>query len=836
MASPQLLKNMEQAMQVELKMGCFDTAVMGGFSNFILKTARSIRDGQANEWVDEQVKAIMANLIQSFANYPELSRAERRNLVTKAADITKQVLAATKNQAPAEKLPPAAKKPLVAKQSNLEKQPPLVKQPPVEKQSPVEKKAPAAKAARQLAELPLQYLKNIGPKRAQLLYKMGIYNAMDLLYHFPRRYEDRSNLKPFSRLNHGEVETARGTVLGVQDIKPRRGLTITKAALRDGTSTGYAVWFNQPFVKKQFKIGDELIITGKVDRKFGAVQVAVADFEVNDDTDDPTHVGRIVPVYPTTEGMPVKVLRTIIKGLLDQDLQALEDPLPTTLIDRFGFPGLHTALQNIHFPDTVDEAEQARHRLAFEELLVLQIGLAKIKSTQHGLVKGISHKKSGPLMERFSSSLPFPFTNAQKRVTRDIFKDMEGPHPMNRLLQGDVGSGKTVVAAAALVKAVESGYQGVLMAPTEILAEQHYAGLRELFDPLEVKVVLLTGSTPKKEREALLQDIAEGRVDVIIGTHALIQDEVDFHRLGVAVTDEQHRFGVRQRATLQKKGQAPDVLVMTATPIPRTLAMTVYGDLDVSVIDELPPGRQPIKTMWVTEGKRQKMYEFIRKQVREGRQTYYVCPLVEESEKLDVEAAIEMAERLATQVFPDLRIGLLHGRVKAADKERVMQAFRQGELDILVATTVIEVGVNVPNATVMVIEDAERFGLAQLHQLRGRVGRGSHQSYCLLLSDPKTDEGKARMQIMQAYSDGFKIAEEDLKLRGPGDFFGTRQSGLPDLKVADILKDVKLLERARQTAMEIITRDVNLELPEHQLLKKLVVERFKNKYQFINIS
>lgn len=802
-----ILQNMAQAMQVELKMGCLDTAVMGGFSTFIIKCAQKACDSCENELARHNLTV----LVPLFREYVAKDKEERKKMVEYGLTVLGQVKAAVNAEAGGER----KEKPPVVEQVNGR-----------ETEKPVNDA---------LENQSLQYLKNIGPKRVRLLNKLGIYSITDLFYYIPRRYEDRSQLKPFYMLAHGETETASGIIVGMQEIKPRRGLTITKAALRDATGIGYAVWFNQPYVKKQLIPGKELIVSGKVDKKFGQVQITVADFEVVDDSDN-VHVGRIVPVYSVTEGLPQRVFRTIMKNLIDSFGDRLAEPLPDSIRRRYDLPSINEALRNIHFPEDWNCIEEARRRLAFDELLVLQLGLASMKISQLRKVRGIAHKKHGPLMKRFMDNLPFPLTKAQQRVLESIYRDMESPKPMNRLLQGDVGSGKTIVSAAALIKTVESGYQGVLMAPTEILAEQHYLGLRELFAPLGVKVSLLTGSISNKEKEAVLQDISQGRTDIVIGTHAVIQDEVVFQKLGLAITDEQHRFGVKQRARLQQKGHYPDVLVMTATPIPRTLAMTVYGDLDVSVIDELPPGRQPVKTFWVTENKRQRMYEFIRQQVKEGRQAYFVCPLVEESDKLDVEAAVETADRLAQVVFPDLRIGLLHGRMKADEKEQVMKAFRDGKIDILVATTVIEVGVNVPNATVMVIEDAERFGLAQLHQLRGRVGRGSHQSYCILLADPKTDEGKARMQIMQASTDGFKIAEEDLKLRGPGDFFGTRQSGLPDLKIADIVRDVKILEMARVTSFEIIEKDPALSLPEHRELKKLMVEKFKNKYHFINIS
>lgn len=793
-----LIRDMEKAMEVELNMGCLDTAVMGGFSSFVINCANRAEELM----LQGSNKELCKSLRNTFAHYLEKDRQERRTDVLRALKIVDRLIKET-NSKHAEKVQ--------AKDND------------------------GVKGERTLDKVPLQYLKNVGPKRGRLLNKMGIFNALDLIYHIPRRYEDRTTLKPFHILEHGEVETVKGIIVGVQDVKPRRGLTITKAALRDEFGLGYAVWFNQPFVKKQLVLGRELIVSGKVDKKFGKVQITVSDYEVQD-SEDKTHVGRIVPVYPVTEGLPQRALRNIIKSLLENHLTDIKEVIPATIREAYGLMGIQEALESIHFPLEWDIIEKARQRIAFEELLILQLGLAAMKLAQDQDAKGIVHKSNGQLIKKFYESLPFSLTEAQIAVLKDIFADMEAAKPMNRLLQGDVGSGKTIVSAAALVKTVENGYQGILMAPTEILAEQHYQGLQELFGPLGIRVSLLTGSLSKKDKDTVLQDIRAGNTDVIIGTHAIIQDGVEFNNPGLVITDEQHRFGVKQRAKLQDKGVSPDVLVMTATPIPRTLSMTVYGDLDVSVIDQLPPGRSPVQTFWVREGNRDRIYEFVKQQVAEGRQAYFVCPLVEESEKLEVEAAVATYERLAKSIFPDLRIGLLHGRMKSIEKEETMEAFRLGEIDILVATTVIEVGVNVPNATVMIIEDAGRFGLAQLHQLRGRVGRGTHQSYCILIADPKTEDGKARMEIMRSSTDGFRIAEEDLKLRGPGDLFGTRQSGLPDLKIADIVKDIKLLEWARKSAFHILQRDPKLSFPEHLELKNLLLERFNNKYKFINIS
>lgn len=785
-----IIENIRKASAVEKKMGYKNAAVFGGFSTFVITCLDRMRSLPGPDF-PEEISREMSQLETVMKNYQEDKPADREKAVQAASRLLDKM----------------AGKMLCNSRGQADK--------------------PATPGN-------LQFLKSVGPKRVRLLNRLGIYTIKDILYHFPRRYEDRSNLKKFHQLQDGGYETVMGTVLGCQDLRPRKGLTITKAAIHDGFSTGYAVWFNQPFVKKQLRQGTQILITGKVERKFGNIQVSVADFEVMD-KDDPVHSGRIVPVYPATEGLQARALRSILKSALDQYVQVQQEFIPEYLLRKYGFPGLPAALSKIHFPESMEDIEEARNRLVFEELFVLQLGVCMLKMSELQ-EKGIRHKKSGPLMNAFWGQIPFALTAAQKRVLKEIFADMEDIKPMNRLVQGDVGSGKTMVAAAALVKTVESGYQGALMAPTEVLALQHYEGLGELLEPLGIKTALLTGSMNKNEKNQTVDDIKNGRVDIVIGTHAVIQEEVEFQKLGLGITDEQHRFGVRQRSLLKSKGYNPDVLVMTATPIPRTLALTVYGDLDISVIDELPPGRQPVKTRWVASKTKDRVYRFIQDQVREGRQVFYVCPLVEESDKLDVQAAVELAETLQTKIFPDLSIGLMHGRLKQDAKDTVMREFKNGSIDILVATTVVEVGVNVPNATVMVIEDADRFGLAQLHQLRGRVGRGSHQSYCILLANPATEEGRARMDIMQSTCDGFVIAEEDLKLRGPGEFFGTRQSGLPDLKIADIIKDVRVLQTAREEAFKLVQADPALNNPQHALLKEHIIEKFKDTDNYIKTS
>ncbi|AEF93939.1 ATP-dependent DNA helicase RecG [Desulfotomaculum nigrificans CO-1-SRB] len=679
---------------------------------------------------------------------------------------------------------------------------------------------------------PVQFLKGVGPSRSKQLERLGIITIEDLLYHFPREYHDRSLIRPAHSFAHGEMATVKGTVIGGSETKPRRGLTITKLALQDGAATFYAVWFNQPYIKKQYTTGKKLLITGKIDRNFGLPQVHVTDHELLDG-DEGLHSGRIVPIYPATENVSQRFLRSIIKFALDQIGTQVPEFLPDKILDRYNLPCLPEALYNIHFPRDMESCQRARKRFILEELFLFQLGLGLQRSYLTRQPK-MHRYNQGRLTGQLLQNLPFSLTAAQQRVWQEIESDLQGPHPMNRLLQGDVGAGKTVVAALALCRAAESGLQGSLMAPTELLAEQHARSIKEFLEPLGIKVALLTGSS-KRGRQQVLADIANGVIPVVVGTHALIYEQVQFKNLGLVVVDEQHRFGVRQRAALLDKGYRPDMLVMTATPIPRTLALTLYGDLDVSVIDELPPGRQDIKTYHLTLAQAGKAVGLIRQQADQGRQSYVVCPLVEESEKLDTQAAIDLFERLQ-KALPSCRVGLLHGRMKANEKESVMTAFRQGSLDVLVSTTVIEVGVDVPNATVMVIWDAQRFGLAQLHQLRGRVGRGSQQSYCILVANPTTKEAQERIKAMCRTQDGFVLAEEDLKLRGPGEFFGTRQSGLPNFKIADLVRDRREVAQARKEAAQLLAQDPDLRLSQHQQLLKRFISRFPNFVKYAEIS
>jgi ATP-dependent DNA helicase RecG len=693
-------------------------------------------------------------------------------------------------------------------------------------------------AARYTLETEVQYVKGVGTKLAQVLSKLNIYTLGDLLFHLPRRYEDRRQFRKIAHARAGEAITVSGKLVTVDNVKVRN-LTLTKAYLDDGSGVLELVWYNQPYMKDTLNKlrNSQIVAYGIVKESPYGLQMETPEWEDLPDGADPDSllsVNRIVPIYPLTEGIRQKRMRQIIWNAV-QYAHLAPEILPRSVRERLGLMPIQQALQQIHFPDDEQMIEPARQRLVFEEFFLMQlgVGLQRLRTRQErGIAMRIDADRLNEMLHRI---VPFELTNAQKRVIHEIWNDMAQPHPMNRLLQGDVGSGKTIVAAAAILAAVDNQYQAAIMAPTEILAEQHYITLHRLFQPLGISVELLVGRLSNKQRQQARERIATGRGMVAVGTHALIQEGVSFARLGLAIVDEQHRFGVLQRAALRDKGIMPHVLVMTATPIPRTLTLTLYGELDVSVIDELPPGRKPVRTYWKTPEERLKVYAGVRKLVEQGRQAYVICPLIDESDKLQVRAAEQMAEHLQKDVFPDLRVGLLHGRMKPAEKEAVMEAFRAGELDILVSTTVIEVGVDVPNAAVIVIEDADRFGLAQLHQLRGRVGRSEHQSYCVLIADPKSEEGQRRMEIMTRTNNGFLIAEEDLRIRGPGEIYGTRQSGMPSFRVADLVKDMRLLEVARQEAFRLLERDPELARPEHTALRE-AVERFRHRFAIATVS
>jgi ATP-dependent DNA helicase RecG len=625
----------------------------------------------------------------------------------------------------------------------------------------------------------------------------------------------------------------------VDNLKVRQNMTLTKAYIDDGSGAIELVWYNQPYMKDVLlRVRHRrLVVYGVVKESGWGLQIETPEWEdIGDEEEMDTllHANRVVPIYPLTEGLGQKRMRQIMYNAI-QHAHLLPEVLPRTLRDRLQLMPIHEAIQQVHFPDSMEHIEPARQRLVFEEFFLMQLGIGMQRQQlmqERGIAMQIDAER---LMQRLRQLAPFELTNAQKRVIQEIWADMARPHPMNRLLQGDVGSGKTIVAAAAIMAAVDNQYQAAIMAPTEILAEQHYLVLHRLFQPLGITVELLVGRLTPRQRRQARERIATGRGMVAVGTHALIQEGVEFARLGLAIIDEQHRFGVLQRAALRDKGIMPHVLVMTATPIPRTLTLTLYGELDVSILDEMPPGRKPVKTHWKLPEERLKVYAGVRKLVEQGRQAYIICPLIDESDKLQVRAAEQMAEHLRKDVFPDLRVGLLHGRMKPAEKEAVMEAFRAGELDILVSTTVIEVGVDVPNAAVMVVEDADRFGLAQLHQLRGRVGRSEHQSFCVLIANPKSEEGQRRLEVLTRTNNGFLIAEEDLRLRGPGEIYGTRQSGMPSFRVADLVKDMRLLEVARQEAFRLLEQDPDLTRPEHQPLREAVM-RARHRFAIATVS
>jgi len=743
----------------------------------------------------------------------------------------------------------------------------------------------AVPAAPMTLDTPLDQLPGIGKVTAQSFKRLGVRTVIDMLYHFPHRYDDYSSQKKIGNLEIGAIETVIATVTDVRTFGMKSGGQALEVLVSDESGDLKAVFFRQPWLARQFNVGARIVLSGKVtlDSFKGQRQISAPEWEPFTD-DELIHTGRLVPVHSLTKGLYERNARSIIKRVVDLAAPMVTDYLPEIVRQRANLMPLQQALVQMHFPADKEQVERARRRLGFDEFLFIQLGVLQRKLLWQG-ERGYALDFQESVHEDFLAKLPFDLTGAQVRALEEIFQDIRRPMPMARLLQGDVGSGKTAVAAATAMQAIANGYQAAIMAPTEILAEQHYKGLKERLtkirvrrgatkdegrtteeaeqgepsssvvrpssgdwksnaDPAElarlddlkrligmlpeddmdglgVRVALLKGSLGAKERRRVLEGIANGDVDLIIGTHALITESVRYAALGLVVVDEQHRFGVEQRQRLKDKGFNPHMLVMTATPIPRTLTLTIYGDLDTSVLDELPPGRQEIKTRWIVSAERDKAYKHLRREVSRGRQAFVVCPLVDESEKVDLPSAEEMYVKLGSEVFPDLRVALIHGKMPPRDKDEVMVAFRAHEFDILVATAVIEVGIDVPNATTMLIEGAERFGLAQLHQFRGRVGRGIHQSFCILVSDKENDVTKQRLEAMEQTRDGFRLAEIDLELRGPGEFFGTRQSGTPDLKVAQ-LADTRLLHAANLEARAILTDDPKLEHPEHAALKAKV--------------
>lgn len=670
----------------------------------------------------------------------------------------------------------------------------------------------------------IQFVKGIGPKKAEKMARLGIFTVKDALYYFPRQFEDRSRQKKIFQLEEGEKTGVRVKIDRINSVS-RRKFSITEFYVSDDTGKAKLVFFNKAYLRNTFRVGDIVKVFGSVKKNLGPV-TELHNCEIEYDKLD-KNTGIIVPVYSLTAGVGNKEVMGMIRNIFESSDISIDEYLPKWLVDKYNLCGVDFAIKNMHFPEKKENVKIAMYRLIFEELLFLQLGLFTVKGNNK-VGKGIRFQRHKD-MDKIEEKLPFKLTRAQQKAYDEIIEDMTSDRIMNRLVQGDVGSGKTVVAQLALANCVLNGYQGAYMAPTEILAKQHMESFKDFFEGTGIRVEVLTGSSTKKEAREILGVLASGQVDILIGTHALIEDRVEFASLGLVITDEQHRFGVNQRGRLTSKSENPDVLVMTATPIPRTLALILYGDLDISIIDELPPGRKPIETLAIEKRKRESYYmSKVRSEIEKGRQVYVVCPLVEESETLDLKSASEVYDELRYDFFKDLRVGLLHGKMKASEKDQVMEAFKNHELDILVSTTVIEVGVNVPNASLMIIENAERFGLAQLHQLRGRVGRGSEKSYCTLIYGSKTEICRHRMAIMEETNDGFKISEKDLELRGPGDFFGTRQHGLPELRVANLFKHMKILRLVQKEAREIYAQDPALRDKDNEGIRLKIEEMFKS--------
>lgn len=667
-------------------------------------------------------------------------------------------------------------------------------------------------------------LKGLGEKGAVRLKKLGIESIQQLLYYFPRAYDDRTNIKKIGDLLGEEYVVIKAKILSVDMPPTRSGLKMIRARVTDGTGILEVVWFQMPYLKKTLRLGEEYIFIGHVKRGY-TFQMTSPEFKIY--KNQKQEAGEILPIYSTIKEMPQNTLRKLLKEALIRYAKEFAENIPGEIMEKYGIMGRQEALKEIHFPSSPKRLEAAKRRFGIEELLILEMGILQKRfetDMKNRELYTLENKKE--IVKRYLGSLHFDLTRAQKRVITDIYRELSSGRIVNRLIQGDVGSGKTIVSMLLLLYMVENGYQGALMAPTEILAAQHYLSIREEFEALGVRVELFTGSLKGKAKERMLKELKEGDIDIAIGTHALIEDNIEFKNLGLIIIDEQHRFGVVQRKRLRDKGVLANLIVMSATPIPRSLALSIYGDLDVSIIDELPPGRKPIRTKWISsQEESEKMYEFIRRKISEGRQAYFIAPLIEESEKLSSKSTEELMREVGEKL-PEFRTGLLHGRMKNSEKDAIMHSFKNHELDILVSTTVIEVGVNVPNSSIMVISNAERFGLSALHQLRGRVGRGEHQSYCFLMSQTENDTSKARLRVMESTQDGFEIAEEDLRLRKAGEIFGTRQSGLSDLKFVDIVHDVKTIKLVRDICIEYLKKHGgNIENPS---LRKDIDDRFKD--------
>ena len=675
----------------------------------------------------------------------------------------------------------------------------------------------------------VKFVKGVGPNRVKLLNKLNIYNLEDLITYYPREYEDRSKPKKIADTENGEECLIEGIVTShIKEIRThRKNMIIYKLIVRDDTDSCELVWYNQSYLKKMFRIGETYKFFGRINKRIGQTEMVspVYDLEGNN-----KNTGRIIPIYPLTYSLSQNTLRHIIEEGLKQAKDKIAETLPEYILEEYKLMKLKNAMQSIHFPKELKDFGEARNRLAFEELLTMQLLLLNLKNKYKNTEKGIKFD-SKVKMSDVINDLPFKLTKAQTRVLEEIDSDMESDKAMNRLLQGDVGSGKTIVSIIAAYKAVKSGYQMAMMAPTSILASQHLENFKNVLEKYDIKCELLLGNTTKKKKEDILSRLKNGEIDIIIGTHSLLEENVIFKNLGLVVTDEQHRFGVRQRSTIVSKGKNPDVLVMTATPIPRTLALILYGDLDISIIDELPPNRKKIDTFAVRKSLEERVNNFVKKQIDEGRQAYIVCPLVEESEEIEAKSVEELTEKYKNEVFKEYKVECLHGKMKPKEKEEIMQRFKEGKIDILISTTVIEVGVDVPNSNIMVIENAERFGLAQLHQLRGRVGRGEYQSYCILKYQGNSELIRKRMQVMQETNDGFIISEKDLELRGSGEFFGTKQHGIPEFKIANLFEDMETLKSVQSVALKIQKEDPDLEKQENKKLRKMVKNKINRRIE-----
>jgi len=831
----QSIEKLQKFFSLEANRGYDNKAVMGGLEKMLDSWEAEAR---VDDLPEELIQAVKTRLLDYNRLSPDSRRDALKGLWNRIRrEIGRDITPETEKEdtpeisfepeaepaAPTETSPEPA---VTQEAASEEPAAPPPQQPP--KPAPRKEARPVPDGPPAAFEAPVTVLDGVGPKSAEKLNRLGISTLGSMLYHFPRRYDDYSQLKTINRLKYGDELTVLGTVQSSTLRKMHRGnVQLTEVIIDDGTGALRVTWFNQPWIAKSLKKGDQVVLAGKVDQYLGRLVMTNPEWEQIDEKN--LHTNRILPVYPLTAKISQRWLRTQMDKVVNYWAPRVRDPLPQSVQDDADLLSLAEALLQIHFPESWDDLKAAQHRLAFDEIFYLQVGVVQQKR-QWAERTATPFTVEQSWLDAELEKLPYRLTNAQQNALVDILQDLSSGRPMNRLIQGDVGSGKTVVAAYAAAAILVNDAQVAIMAPTSILAEQHYQSLRDmlagedgLLSPDQVR--LMIGATPNAEKDEIRSQLENGQIRMVIGTHALLEDPVNFQNLQLAVIDEQHRFGVKQRAILRAKGENPHLLVMTATPIPRSLALTVYGDLDLTVIDEMPPGRQPVDTYVLYPRERERIYNLIRREVAEGRQAFIIYPLVEESESVDAKAAVEEFERLKTDVFRKLKVGLLHGRMKAEEKDQVMTKFRDREFDVLVSTTVIEVGVDVPNANVMVIEGANRFGLAQLHQLRGRVGRGGGKSFCILIPDSETGIDNERLAVMAETNDGFVLAEKDLEQRGPGQFLGTRQAGFSEMQMAS-LSDVRLIEKARKQAHKLLETDPDLEATQNQILKQTLSQRW----------